>query len=264
MNYRGGKASDSDQLTKNNFVSHDDEELRVTRKVCYREPAKTAFHLDRVFGLHRHAPCLPTIGMTVAVTRPTISASIGYRTLRMCCPDCELGIRNNWLPSRSHQLQTQLHPENNSVDEDRVANLGVSHALNIMDKRNARKSDTPGRDAAMLRLTAMSRAKGVSENELARQAGLDGSIIRKLDLRRLTEIPWLCFERLAATLRASVDLIRPLITGPPIMEAGVRYKAKTKPRPVTESFADAIRSSSLAEPDKQFWLEVAERERRNK
>lgn len=155
-------------------------------------------------------------------------------------------------------------PEENSVDEDRIANLGVSHALNILDKRNTRKGQTPDRGAAMLRLTAISRAKGVSEHELARQTGLDGSIIRKLDLRRLTGVPSLCFERLAATVRASVDLIRPLITGPPIMEAGVRYKAKTKPRPVTESFADAIRSSSLAEPDKQFWLDVAERERRNK
>ena len=155
-------------------------------------------------------------------------------------------------------------PEENSVDEDRVANLGVSHALNIMDKRNTRTGHTLDRDAAMLRLTVMSRAKGLSEHELARQTGLDGSIITKLDLRRLTGIPWLCFERLAATLRASVDLIRPLITGPPIMGAGVRYKAKNKPKPVTESFANAIRNSSLAELDKQFWLDVAEQERRNK
>src|SRR5260370_39071191 len=155
-------------------------------------------------------------------------------------------------------------PEENSVDEDRVANLGVSHALNIMDKRNARKGHTPDSNAAMLRLTTMSRAKGVPEQELARQTGLDSSIITKLDLRRLTGVPWLCFERLPATLHASVDLIRPLITGPPIMEAGTRYKAKRKPRPVSEAFADAIRSSSLAEPDKQFWLDVAEQERRNK
>lgn len=155
-------------------------------------------------------------------------------------------------------------PEENSVDEDRIANLGVSQALNIIDKRNTRKDHIPDRGAAMSRLTDMSRSKGVSEHELARQTGLDGSMIKKLDLRRLTGVPSLCIERLAKTLRASVDLIRPLITGPPIMETGARYKAKTKPRPVTESFADAISSSSLAEPDKQFWLDVAERERRNK
>lgn len=155
-------------------------------------------------------------------------------------------------------------PEENSVDEDRVANLGVSHALNIIDKRNARRGHTPDVNTAALRLTAVSRRTGVSEHELAHQAGLDDSIITKLDLRRLTGVPWLCFERLAAALHASVDLVRPLITGPPIIEAGVRYKAKRKPRPVTEDFADAIRSSSLPEPDKRFWLKVAEQERRSK
>jgi hypothetical protein len=160
-------------------------------------------------------------------------------------------------------VQAEL-PEETPVDEDRVANLGVSHAINVVDRRNTKKQRATVVDTTGPRLIAISRTAGVSEDELVRRTGLDASIIAKLDLRRLTGIPWLCFERLAAALHASVDLIRPLITGPPVIEAGVRYKAKRRPHPVSEDFADAIRTSALDEPSKRYWLEAAERERRDK
>jgi hypothetical protein len=43
--------------------------------------------------------------------------------------------------------------------------------------------------------------------------------------------------------------------------AGVRYKAKRTPMPVTEDFITAVRTSSLSEETKRFWLEAVAAER---
>jgi hypothetical protein len=57
------------------------------------------------------------------------------------------------------------------------------------------------------------------------------------------------------------DRIEEMTTGPPLVDAGVRYKARGKPVAVTEAFADAISNSSLSDETKRFWLEAVEAQR---
>jgi hypothetical protein len=91
---------------------------------------------------------------------------------------------------------------------------------------------------------------------------LDAIIVRKLDLRRLTGVPNACVGRLAGALGVASAQILNMISGPALVGAGTRYKAKRRPVPSTEDFADAIRTSSLPEKRKLFWLDVVAAERR--
>jgi DNA helicase II / ATP-dependent DNA helicase PcrA len=152
-------------------------------------------------------------------------------------------------------------PQEITVDEDRLASLAVSHALDIVHRREEAARHTPTVADPGLRLIAAARAAGISEEELARRVGLDDTIIAKLDLRRIVDIPRLCFERLATVLSTAVGRIRPMVTGAALPAAGVRYKAKRTPMPVTEDFITAVRASSLSEETQRFWLEAVAAER---
>lgn len=158
----------------------------------------------------------------------------------------------------SWAVQAEL-PQDRAVDEERLANLSVSHALNILHERDAAAKRVP---ESSPRLIAAGRAAGMSEKELADRAGLNAIIIRKLDLRRLTGVPNACVERLAGALGVASAQMLTMISGPALVGAGTRYKATRKPVRSTEDFADAIRTSSLPEERKLFWLDVVATERR--
>lgn len=149
-------------------------------------------------------------------------------------------------------------PQQIEVDEDRLANIAVSHALDIMHRRDEAAKGVP-KDSARTtqpRLLAYARAAGISDEQLAAHAGLDTMIIEKLDLRRLTSIPQMCFARLATVLSIVPDRIQEMATGPPLVAASVRHKARRKPTLTTEDFATAIRNSSLPDDAKRFWLDT--------
>lgn len=146
------------------------------------------------------------------------------------------------------------------VDESRLANLGVSRALNLLDqqaKQPLKKSPT---ERKATRLLIECKAAGVSREELARRTGLDVSIIDKLDLRRLMNVPTTCADRIAEVLRQRTEFVQPLITGPPVVERGVRYKSAKRPAANVEDFASAVRSSSLTRSQQEFWLRAAGKE----
>lgn len=160
-------------------------------------------------------------------------------------------------------VQAEL-PQEAGINEERLANLAVSHALDIVHRRGEAVKSVPMSNSATPRLSAIAHSAGISEEQLAARAGLDSAIIQKLDLRRITGIPRICFERLATELGTLADQIQEMATGPPLIAAGVRHKARRKPSPVTEDFADAIRNSSLSDKGKRFWLEAAATERKGR
>lgn len=156
-------------------------------------------------------------------------------------------------------VQAEL-PQETAADEERLASLTVSHALNILHERDVAAKHEPKASSATPRLIATARAAGVSEEQLADRIGLDVGIVQKLDLHRITDIPRACFERLARVLMTASDRVREMTTGPALVAAGTRYKAKKRPFVTTEHFADAIRTSSLAEEAKRYWLDVVDAE----
>lgn len=155
-------------------------------------------------------------------------------------------------------IQIEL-PVDGTVDETQLANIGVSRALNILSQQES-EIETPTVTLRGSRLLAVCRRAGISEEELANRTDLDRSMIAKLDLRRLSAVPAVCFERIARVLRTSVEFVMPLITGPPVMEAGARYKSAKRPRAKTEDFAAAVRNSSLGKAQRNFWLDAARKE----
>jgi hypothetical protein len=138
--------------------------------------------------------------------------------------------------------------------------LAVSHALDMLHRRHNATIRTSKSDKMRPRLIAAARAIGLSEEELASRAQLDVTLIEKLDLRRLTRIPVFCFERLASVLGTIGDRIEEMTTGPPLLSAGVRHKARRRPAATTEDFVNAISTSSLPDEIKRFWFEAVEAE----
>jgi hypothetical protein len=157
-------------------------------------------------------------------------------------------------------VQAELPPET-AIDEQRLASLAVSHALDIVHRQSETLTVAPKVSGAPARLIEAARAVGISEARLAARVGLDTTILKKLDLRRLTRIPRTCFERIATELGTVAERIQEMATGPPLKAIGVRHKAKRRPSLVTEDFADAIRNSSLPNDAKRFWLEAVAAER---
>ncbi len=147
------------------------------------------------------------------------------------------------------------------IDEDRLASLGVSQALNLLETRQEQQTHKSAHSRDGTRLLSWAGRIGISEEVLARKTRLDHVILKKLDLRRLTGVPQQCLERLAMALQSSIDFLRLLITGPPVLQEGVRYKSRKRPKLTTEDFADAVRNSSLDDADKRYWLGAIEKDR---
>ena len=89
----------------------------------------------------------------------------------------------------------------------------------------------------------------------------DGTLLKKLDLCRLTGVPQQCLELLASALQSSTDFLRPLITGPPLspnrgfdtnLERDQDWSLKTLPMLFAAFVEDA---------DKCFWIDVTTEDR---
>ena len=135
----------------------------------------------------------------------------------------------------------ETHPDDTRIDEATLASRATSYALDLLHRRDARA------------LLDVARDGGVSPQELAARTGLDDSIVHKLDRRRLRDVPTTCVTRIADVLRVPPTRVGTMVTGPPLVAAGGRYKAKSKPAAVAEDFASAVESSTLSEEGKRFW-----------
>jgi hypothetical protein len=149
------------------------------------------------------------------------------------------------------------------VDEERLGNLGVSYALNLLHRRNeaVKASETPKTAPRLLKFAS---SQGVSGEALACAVRLDLQLVRKLDLRRILEVPRLCVDTLATELRLQAEQIMRMIIGAPLMSPSVQHKSKRKPAPTTETFEEAIRRSSLSNDDKEYWLQAVAEEARHR
>lgn len=147
------------------------------------------------------------------------------------------------------------------IDEDRLASVGVSHALNLLADRQEEHAQGKAHPDPGTRLLLWAKRCGITNETLARKTGLDLVLLTKLDMRRLTGVPQKCIERIATALQTSINFIMPMITGPPQLQPGLRHKSKQRPTATTEDFTDAIRNSSLDDANKRFWLEDAPNQR---
>jgi len=147
--------------------------------------------------------------------------------------------------------------------EAAIASRTLSLVANLLYERDAEAAARPGtvvlagaRPAGSLK-EAADRA-GLTLAAVAVASRLDLGLISKLNLRRIVaeSIPAGLFARLGEVLQAPPAYLRACITGPPRLGAGRAYLASAKLKaPLPQTFADAIRASSLSPDDQAFWLD---------
>ena len=147
-------------------------------------------------------------------------------------------------------IQEEL-PTKSAIDENRIANHMVSHALDLIHQRERQASE------ACARLGDAIKATGQTDDEVAGKCKLDFSIIAKLDRRliRFESIPQLCITLLSAATNQSPEFIARLLQGGPV-QLKPTFKSKKKPVSQVEDFVDAVKSSELTEDVKDEWLQL--------
>jgi hypothetical protein len=145
------------------------------------------------------------------------------------------------------------------VDTERLSNIAVSHAMELLHRRGTSKGSTAKINAVRL-LNAIA-AMGKTATSVASALELDSELLKKLDLRRLTEVPKRLCEAASEHLSMSAEAIRNMVAGgPPIVNATAHHKAKGRLSLTTETFAHAIEHSSLPDDKKAYWATIIEAE----
>ncbi len=164
-------------------------------------------------------------------------------------------------------------PEETSEELDNrrqsVCARGLAQALALLTQRHC--TDQDGADGPV-RLSAILRNFGLDEARFARACGLDRAIMSKMDRRCIQpaeDIPLRCFELMseivvrnvgaeqsgAPSKKALIQILQGAVIGAPVdIERGVL--AFFRRRSPTQSFAQAIESSSLSEDEKRLWLDA--------
>lgn len=145
-----------------------------------------------------------------------------------------------------------------TVDETLAGERMVSKALNILYQQTA-PSPSPAELVKPLRLCRAIKAHGLTEKEFAARCDLDDSLVDKLDLRRIPNIPRRLYQLVSVALGLAIDVIRDMCVGEPV--AAAANMAKGKPVIRTEEFLDAVRASDLPEELKAKWIETVAAEK---
>lgn len=143
------------------------------------------------------------------------------------------------------------------IDENRVANRMLSHALNLL--HTLKVKDTANQQQ-QVRLFKLIEQSGETEESLFESCNLDDSIIAKLDRKLINfkSIPRKCIQTLAAKLKVADQIIASAFSGMPVLLTN--YKSKTQPVARQEDFIDAVNSSDLSEDKKKEWERIVNSE----
>ena len=137
------------------------------------------------------------------------------------------------------------------IDAERFSNLAVSHAMELLHRRGASQKTAAKSGAGLFNAIA---AVGKTAQAAASALELDLELLKKLDLRRLTELPDRLCEAASELLSMSAEAFRSMVVGgPPIANASARHKAKGKLSLTTETFANAVKHSALPDDKKAYW-----------
>lgn len=151
-------------------------------------------------------------------------------------------------------------PELTADEEERIVDRVMSHALNVSFKRDAESHPAQASEKAITSLTGEAKNAGMNVAEFAKGCGLDLALMAKLNNRQILPetIPARLVNHIARLVGRTAEGVRAYLGGPPKLLSGLSFKSKTKPRRVErESFADAVRASSLSKAEKARWLDEA-------
>ena len=157
------------------------------------------------------------------------------------------------------QLVLPAAPEMGSEAEKALIERSMSYVLNVaydrdQDEEVQRHVES---DDVVHSLTRQAQYAGMSAQELANACRLDLALISKLNRRLIKPktIPAMLISLLGRLLRKPVASIAEYFAQPPQASPGVAFLARGKPTSSTQqSFADAVRASSLSKEEKTRWL----------
>ncbi len=142
-------------------------------------------------------------------------------------------------------------PITQSVDAERFASQAVSHALNLLHQADAKEPQKT--------LAQVARSAGLSDADVAGRIGLDEVFVVKLFRRKIefASIPRLCLNRLHRVLGITLAQVRNCLRGPPLATvANARMKSRKKAVRQTETFEEALATSTIDETQKAEWRDA--------
>lgn len=157
------------------------------------------------------------------------------------------------------QLVLPPAPALSAEDEKLLVDRAMSHVQNVVFKREETKAAETA-DRSISSLTGEAKQAGMNVQEFAKACDLDLALVTKLNNRQIRplSIPARLVTLIARLLNASVDAVSAYLAGPPQALAGRSFLARGKPQSAAQqSFADAVRASSLSEAEKARWLDEA-------
>lgn len=160
----------------------------------------------------------------------------------------------------AEQIVLPEAPGLTTEEEERIVDRVMSHALNVSFKRDKETQVRPSGENAMTSLTGEAKNVGMSVAEFAKGCGLDLVLVAKLNNRLIKPdtIPSRLVSHIARLVGRSADSVKEYLAGPPQPLSAVSFLSKKKPQQFEpESFADAVRASSLREAEKTQWLDEA-------
>lgn len=142
-----------------------------------------------------------------------------------------------------------------AVDEDNLASIMVSHALNLIYQQKSAEA-AQGESTSVRLLCKMIDSSGCTPDRLLSECQLDDSMLAKLDRHLIVfaTIPRMCIQKLAQTLKTTFAEMSRILNGPPILLPS--HKAKGKLATTQQTFLDAVASSQLPDDLKKQWQQV--------
>lgn len=139
------------------------------------------------------------------------------------------------------------------LDADLFASLAVSEAMNLLHAR-----DSAQEAEKAVRLSKLVERAGLKEEDVADRVGISFDIFLKLDRCRIEPIagiPRLLVEDLASTIKASIREIWGALSLPRLASSrSGLLKSHKRAQVLTETWEEAVQSSSLPEHKKVRWL----------
>lgn len=158
----------------------------------------------------------------------------------------------------AQQLVLPRAAEMGAEAEKILLDRAMSHVINVAYSCEEEERAQAARNDPIVSLTGEAQRVKMKPSQLAKACGLDLALLSKLTNRQIKPqtIPVKLIRLLARHLRKTTTAVRAYFTHPPRAATGKAFLSRGRPRSVgQQSFADAVRSSSLSAEERARWLD---------
>lgn len=158
----------------------------------------------------------------------------------------------------AEQLVLPPAPELGPEKEKMLIDRAMSHVQNVAFERDEKAHTQAESYDPIDSLTKQAQRAGMNAQEFAKSCLLDLALVSKLNSRQIEPdtIPARLVRQMARLLGKPFSAVSAYLAQPPQAIAGRAFLSRGKPASNgRQSFADAVRASSLSEAEKARWLD---------